>query len=42
MNIIVLDNLGIPYTIKKGRYKRITIADYIKIICDEYEYDCQC
>jgi hypothetical protein len=22
-------------------YERITIADYIKIICDEYEYDCQ-
>ena len=27
-NIVVLDNLGIPYTIKKGRYKRITIGYY--------------
>ena len=28
-------------TIPVGSYERYSIADYLKILCDEYEYDCQ-
>lgn len=29
-------------TIPVAGYERYSIADYLKILCDEYEYDCQC
>lgn len=35
---VLARNTSIPI----AGYERYSIADYLKILCDEYEHDCQC